>query len=703
MSNVLSEEKQQQVIALGRLGWPLRRIEKETGVRRETAGAYLKAAGIAVRPPGGWGRRRPAKPANEVSTDSGRARQNRPTRCPPTRRRRGCPAAVRRRVRCEPYFDFIELSLGKGRNAKAIWQDLVDDHGFTGRYASVKRFVRKLRGQSQRRARAVIVTPPGEEAQVDYGDGPMVRDPAHRPLSPHTPVRAHAGLQPQGRSPAHVAVQHAHVGRTSRASVPPAGRRAAPDRPRFCARAQNRNFVADRVMWPTGAQVRARMGSGADLPAHNGWASAHHGCPFGISERRLSCSKLFRQAVNGRPHPRKLVRLRRSNATSNGWHHRVMPSGTFTGECRYCVSLLSSPNCTVPPTRNRQHRTSRNSPSHWLASHGSKCSVPAARSKIAEEARNPVRQMLRLALDGRVTAARTRKSFPFDDQAPGFLRYLREERGLREATIYHYVHRLNGLADYLKQSGVSSLTELSPALLASFVVDTAPKLARTGKRDLCGVIRVFLRFCHRQQVIAKDLSGAVEMPQAYRLADVPRSITWDEVRRMLEAVDRRTALGRRDYAILLLLVTYGLRAHEVAKLTLDDIDWKRERLQIPERKAGHWTAYPLANVVAEALIEYLRSGRPQTQDRHVFFRVLAPQITNHQRRRLHHRGAVPSQSRRAGAPARRTHAAPYLCPETDRSRVPPQDHRRLRRSSLSTVDGDLLEGRHQCVARSRHG
>jgi integrase/recombinase XerD len=161
-------------------------------------------------------------------------------------------------------------------------------------------------------------------------------------------------------------------------------------------------------------------------------------------------------------------------------------------------------------------------------------------------------------------------------------------------------------------------------LLAAFVVDTAPKLGRTVRRDLCGIIRVFLRFCHRQRVIAEDLSGAVEIPQVYRLADVPRSITWDEVRRMLEAVDRRTARGQRDYAILLLLVTYGLRAHEVAKLTLDDIDWKRERLQIPERKAGHWTAYPLANVVAEALIAYLRSGRPQTQDRHVFFRVLAP-------------------------------------------------------------------------------
>ena len=70
MSNVLSEAKKQQVIALGRLGWPLRRIEQETGVRRETAGAYLKVAGIGVRPPGAWGRRPPAKPANEVTTGS---------------------------------------------------------------------------------------------------------------------------------------------------------------------------------------------------------------------------------------------------------------------------------------------------------------------------------------------------------------------------------------------------------------------------------------------------------------------------------------------------------------------------------------------------------------------------------------------------------------------------------------------------------
>ena len=75
----------------------------------------------------------------------------------------------------------------------AIWQDLVDDHGFTGRYNSVKRFVRKQRGVTTPEARVVIETAPGEEAQVDYGEGPMVRDPQHRQVPPHADVRDDAG------------------------------------------------------------------------------------------------------------------------------------------------------------------------------------------------------------------------------------------------------------------------------------------------------------------------------------------------------------------------------------------------------------------------------------------------------------------------------------------------------------------------------
>jgi transposase len=163
MANVLSEEKRQQIIGLGRLGWSLRRIEEATGIRRETASAYLKSAGIAVRAE--RGRRLPAKPASQVSTDP-QALSGWPPR--PTR----SPQASA----CEPYREIIEEALGKGRNAVAVYQDLVTDHGFTARYASVQRYVRKLRGTSAPEARAVIQTAPGEEAQVDYGSGPMVRD-----------------------------------------------------------------------------------------------------------------------------------------------------------------------------------------------------------------------------------------------------------------------------------------------------------------------------------------------------------------------------------------------------------------------------------------------------------------------------------------------------------------------------------------------
>ena len=167
MSNVLSEEKKQQVIALGKLGWTLRRIEEATGVRRETASGYLKAAGVVVCLPG-WGRRAPAKPAIQVTTDFYAAfSQN----SEPPKSLKSLPST------CEPYREQVELGLRLGRNAMAIWQDLVSDHGFAGGYEAVKRFVRKLRGPQRPEASGIILTAPGEEAQVDYGSGPMVRDP----------------------------------------------------------------------------------------------------------------------------------------------------------------------------------------------------------------------------------------------------------------------------------------------------------------------------------------------------------------------------------------------------------------------------------------------------------------------------------------------------------------------------------------------
>jgi transposase len=174
MANVLSEQKRQQVEALGRLNWSLRQIEEATGVRRETASAYLKAAGIAIRAV--RGRRAPPKPASRAITDSGA--DSKPASQAITDSAAVPPAGLKAQPSaCEPHREMIERALSDRRNGVAIYQELVDTHGFAGSYSSVRRFVRRLRGHGRAKTFAVIHTDPGEEAQVDYGTGPLVRHP----------------------------------------------------------------------------------------------------------------------------------------------------------------------------------------------------------------------------------------------------------------------------------------------------------------------------------------------------------------------------------------------------------------------------------------------------------------------------------------------------------------------------------------------
>jgi len=172
-SNVLSDDKRQQIIALGQLGWSLRRIEQATGVRRETASTYLKAVGLRVRAPG-WER---AKPAIEVTTDSeprtadkGANNQAAKVAKPAMHVTTDFDApkvpikqqpATQTLSNCEPYREFIQESLGRGRNATAIWQDLIIEYGFPHSYQSVKRFVNKLQPPELKPARAVIITERG--------------------------------------------------------------------------------------------------------------------------------------------------------------------------------------------------------------------------------------------------------------------------------------------------------------------------------------------------------------------------------------------------------------------------------------------------------------------------------------------------------------------------------------------------------------
>src|SRR5712691_1321271 len=179
----------------------------------------------------------------------------------------------------------------------------------------------------------------------------------------------------------------------------------------------------------------------------------------------------------------------------------------------------------------------------WLRERGQGRKTDRAREKCAGEVRNPIEQMLRLAVPGFAGHTRRRPPEPFCGRTGAFFRHLLEERGLRVATIVHYHGDLAAFEAYLRRIDLHDLRALSPAVLSAFIADSSRSLRWAGLRNRCGVLRVFLRYLARERLLPTDLSASVEFPRAYRSSTIPRSIAWADVRRMLEVdVDR---LGRR--------------------------------------------------------------------------------------------------------------------------------------------------------------
>lgn len=242
----------------------------------------------------------------------------------------------------------------------------------------------------------------------------------------------------------------------------------------------------------------------------------------------------------------------------------------------------------------------------------------------ARQVRNPIAQMLRLTLPD--LEDRTRGKNPFCKAAPDFFEFLRRERGLRAATVVQYRHYLHMFEGYLQNLGLSLLPTLSLSVVTGFITKCGETRDARSVQSLCSILKSFFRYLYAEGLVKRDLAKAIESPHRYRYSNLPRSITWREVEQMLLNVDRRSPVGKRDYAILLLLVTYGLRAREVSALSLDDIDWKHDCLHIRGRKAGHSTTYPLTPTVGEGILEYLKEARPRTGERAVFLSAHAPYI-----------------------------------------------------------------------------
>jgi site-specific recombinase XerD len=158
-----------------------------------------------------------------------------------------------------------------------------------------------------------------------------------------------------------------------------------------------------------------------------------------------------------------------------------------------------------------------------------------------------------------------------------------------------------------------------------YVAKRAVALRRNSTAEMVATLRSVLRYLHEHGPLARDLASLMRGPTIYALEGIPSTIRPEDVQRALAALKQdRSPTGRRDYAIWMLLTTYGLRGGEIKALQLSDIDWRHERLRIRHGKTGAYSELPLLRQPANALLDYLRHGRPATTARTVFLRAQAP-------------------------------------------------------------------------------
>jgi integrase/recombinase XerD len=205
-----------------------------------------------------------------------------------------------------------------------------------------------------------------------------------------------------------------------------------------------------------------------------------------------------------------------------------------------------------------------------------------------------------------------------------FAEYLAVERGLTLETVEGYVHAVGPFVVGLGGDGELDLRGLTAAQVTAFVVACCPRQSRGAAKMTVTALRSLLGFLHVEGVIERSLVGAVPSAASWRLSGLPRALERDQIGRLLASCDRGSGTGRRDFAILILLVRFGLRAGEVAGLGLDDVDWRAGELVVVG-KGRRAERLPLPVDVGEALTAYLTDGRPATaQDRCLFVRVKAP-------------------------------------------------------------------------------
>jgi integrase/recombinase XerD len=199
-------------------------------------------------------------------------------------------------------------------------------------------------------------------------------------------------------------------------------------------------------------------------------------------------------------------------------------------------------------------------------------------------------------------------------------------RGLARATVAHHLTTASAFLQFIADKRPrGSLRQLTPGDVEAFVQAVAAGVSRATLQHVVALLRSFLRWLAAHGHASRGLESQIDTPRVYREEQLPRALRWETVRGLLQSIDRTTVTGRRDYAMLLLVATCGLRSSEVVALTLDEVAWRRGELRVPRRKVDSvLVVLPLTDAVGDAVLDYVRHGRPPQPTRVLFLRVRPP-------------------------------------------------------------------------------
>jgi len=293
--------------------------------------------------------------------------------------------------------------------------------------------------------------------------------------------------------------------------------------------------------------------------------------------------------------------------------------GTLLRQARYCLCVARELQ-----TWPRDHRFSvadlETLAASWAG--GRVASGRAAAPRFPEEQFRSVAAHFVGAL-GLMIPAPVAPPGTYDDRVDDFVMVQRRERWASEATCQNRRWHIRRFLAYLELQDCA-LESVTPEHVDAYVQYAAQTWSRVSLRTTAIALRAWFRHCEARRWVRPGLAQAILVPRVYHHEGLPFGPTWDQVRRLVADADGDKPIQLRDRSLLLLLAVYGLRAGEVRRLRLEDIDWKKDQIRVVRSKSSRQDTLPLEPDVGNAIARYLRHGRPQSDRRSLFLTAKAP-------------------------------------------------------------------------------